>query len=142
MFHIDLRMAIVQSQRCFNHGNVGEKLADWGHSSNQDTKLQANTANPIACSASSCQFAEPYIESLSVLSYQISYPNTPPTGIGSSYSLVVTNNSSAAISLTGLQFTLRADAAMQDAPAISTSSIWGVNLSSVSQSVGAMLWCK
>ena len=122
--------------RCFNHGNVGEKLADWGHNANEDAKLQATATNPIACSASSCQFAEPYVESLSVLSYQISYPNTPPTGIGSSYSLVVTNNSAAAISLTGLQFTLRADAAMQDAPAISTSSIWGVSLSNVSQSVG------
>ena len=123
--------------RCFNHSSVGEKLANWGYSTNQNVKLQAATTNPIACSASSCQFAESYVESLSVLSYQISYPHTPPTGIGSSYSLIVTNNSAAAISLTGLQFTLRSDAALQDAPAISTSSIWGVNLSSVSQSVGA-----
>lgn len=123
--------------KCFNHGSAGEKLASWTHSdTNKANSLQAHSGNPIACSSSSCEFAESYTESAAILTYQISYPNTPPTGIGSSYNLVVTNNSSAPVNLTGLQFTLRSDAALQDAPAITTSSIWGVNLSGVTQTVG------
>lgn len=127
--------------RCLSNDKNGEALAgNGGLLSAKQT--QSNSGNPIACSSSSCQFAGTYTESLPVLTYQVSYPNIVDpsqglvTGISGTYDLVVTNNSSANISLTGLQFTLRTDAALQDAPALTSSNLWGTYLSDVTQSVG------
>jgi GH18 family chitinase len=80
-------------------------------------------------------------KSAAAFSYQVYYPSTAAgvTGIGNSYNLILTNNSSQPITLTNMNFTLRSGAAMQNvitasnAPnggslqSHSTGSCYGVN---------------
>lgn len=80
-------------------------------------------------------------KSAAAFSYQVYYPSTASgvTGIGNSYNLILTNNSSQPITLTNMNFTLRSGAAMQNvitasqAPnggtlqSHSTGSCYGVN---------------